>query len=326
MQTVAQGQETIQRILLAYAPHLANCREAVRRELADAPLGTVLSDYVEGGKMLRALLVFLSASALGGDPEDAMPGAAAIELLHGAALVHDDIIDDACTRRGKAALHVALGTGRALVLGDYLILRSIETVARARSPRALEAVALLSRYAQECCRGQIEDLDAILGNPEQSYLSIIRGKTAAPFVAAVTLGGLLVQTSLGGLDVLCTYALNLGMAFQIHDDHLDLKGDETDMGKPVGQSLANGRPLLHLIYLERYGSPAAVRSYRQLCSGGLPRRALVEILEQERIFERVSDVAARYRDVAVESLHALESSRHIDELTAMAYYVTSRST
>src|SRR5262245_31610842 len=119
-----------------YAPYLAECRAAISSDLANAPQGRILSEYFERGKMLRPLLVFLSASVVGGDPALAIPAAQALEMLHGASLIHDDIIDSAKERRGRPPLHKAIGVGPAGGLGDFLILTAYALFPQVRADRA----------------------------------------------------------------------------------------------------------------------------------------------------------------------------------------------
>src|SRR5712692_2305992 len=127
-----------------YRAVLDACRAAVIRDLSMAPCYDQVLCYVTRGKMLRPLLVFMAASAVGGEPTTAMCGARAIELLHTASLVHDDMIDGAVERRGLPALHLQLGFERALVVGDYLILRSLTLVAQANGSGDSRIVRVLA--------------------------------------------------------------------------------------------------------------------------------------------------------------------------------------
>src|SRR5512145_2036024 len=178
-----------------YARCVERTRSALSARLLDAPAGEVVREYFERGKMLRAFLVFAATAAVGGEPDDVVMAAEAIELLHGASLFHDDIIDGASTRRGLPALHQRLGVGPALVVGDDLLLRAFAALAEASAchtpARVLAATETLNRLARECCRGQFEELCAQRWVSEADYMAIVAGKTAAPFVAAGVLGVLL---------------------------------------------------------------------------------------------------------------------------------------
>ena len=154
LSVVAEPIPTMKETIMRYTPYLAGCRTAICRDLAKAPMGATLSEYFERGKMLRPLLLFASTAAVGSDPTLTIPAAQALELLHGASLIHDDIIDGAKERRGRLSLHLLVGVGPAVVLGDYLILRSYTVLGQVKSSRVLEALKVLSRCAEDCCRGQ----------------------------------------------------------------------------------------------------------------------------------------------------------------------------
>jgi geranylgeranyl pyrophosphate synthase len=330
MNTAPVRSETMEGILNRYEPHLRDCRSSILARLRMDPVIPALTGYFDHGKMLRALLVFIAASATGSEPRKMVMVAAAIELLHGASLIHDDIVDGADERRGLPALHKQVGIGPALVLGDYLILRSFAVLREAETVfdpyRVLAALHSLNYYAQACCLGEVRELlPSSPSDPEENYLAIVRGKTASPFAAAATVPVILGGDSLAEIEALRTYGLNLGIAFQIHDDLLDLIGDAAILGKPVGASLAQGRPMLPLIYLERYGSLAARRAGCRLIQrmeqgGGVE---LVGLLKEEGILERVKTTQAQYVSVALRALDRLRPSDEVAALKALAFYATT---
>jgi geranylgeranyl pyrophosphate synthase len=311
-------------ILSRYAPYLAECRTAISRDLTNAPLGLILSEYFERGKMLRPLLVFVSAAAVGGDPAHAIPAAQALEMLHGASLVHDDIIDRAKERRGRSSLHLVIGTGPAVVLGDYLILHSYALFARTKSCRVLEALEVLTRCAEECCRGQIEELVSETGDPEETYFSIVRGKTASQFIAAATVGGIIGDGRRVEIEALRTFALNIGISFQIRDDELDLIGETALTRKRAGGVFQSGRPTLPIIYLRKYGSKAANKRYRQLQKEGAAGSELMELLGEEGIPDRLKNVKQQHLDQALEAIRCFENSQEANAMTAMAHHAIFR--
>ena len=124
MNTFTGQPLTVKAILNRYEPHLRGCRDLIIADLNKTPGTAVLIGYFKGRKMFRALLTFVAASAFGIEPSKMIPVASALEILHGASLIHDDIVDEAAERRSRPALHVQMGIGPALILGDYLILRS----------------------------------------------------------------------------------------------------------------------------------------------------------------------------------------------------------
>jgi geranylgeranyl pyrophosphate synthase len=271
--------------------------------------------------MLRAQLVFAAATAVGGDAEDVVLAGEAIELLHGASLVHDDIMDDAALRRGLPSLHVRLGVGQAIVIGDDLLLRAFAVLAEARAShpaaRVLEASVALNALARDCCRGQFDELRADQWISEDCYLAIVRRKTAAPFIAAGVLGVLLGGGTHAHVEHIRSYASELGIAFQIGDDLLDLVGHVAAIGKPTGNSLAQGRPMLPLLYLRA----TAQADLTWLNETNWPHPELPRLLEEHGVLDRVRHTQRECIDRALAALDAFPNEtgvRGLRELTRHA--------
>jgi geranylgeranyl pyrophosphate synthase len=295
------------------------------------PAGDVLYPYFARGKMLRASLVFAAATAVDGSrPDDVMMAAAAIELLHGASLIHDDIVDHAATRRGLPALHQQLGVGPALVVGDHLLLLAFAALGEARAchppGRVLDALDTLNALARDCCRGQFDELRAGRWMTEQAYLAVVRGKTGAPFVAAGVLGAVLGGGTPSEIAHIRAFAQELGVAYQIGDDLLDLLGDPNMLGKPVGNSLALGRAMLPLIYLGQaraealrtsVGEAAAMPSASAAATDER-RRGLAQLLQREGILDRVRRVQQAHVDAAFIAADNLSNTAGVDALHGLA--------
>jgi len=327
--SVAQPQ-TVEHILKRYAMPLQISRDRIIADLRNAPATAVLTEYFQAGKRFRALLAFVGASAIGIEPSTIIPVAAALELLHGASLIHDDIADEAAERRTLSALHVQIGIGPALVLGDYLILRAFMVLQELQEVYGLEKTCEASRalnsYAQACCRGEFHELlPTGAGNPEDEYLTIVQGKTASQFAAAVTLPAIIGGATSRDIEALQTYGLNVGTAFQIQDDVLDLVGDSRVLGKPIGNGLVNARLLLPLIYLERYGSPAARREYSQMQHAETSTLVhLANLLKEEGILVRIGLTQNRYLSAGLQALDQLRPSDGRDALSVLATYAVHR--
>ena len=319
----------LEQIAHGYYPLLQACRQDIGRELADAPAADRLLRYFERGKMVRPLLIFLATAAVGGRASAAIHAAAALEMLHVAALIHDDIVDGADERRGLTTLHKTMGEAVALIVGDYLILRSMDTLAQptegADPECVMRALGLLTYHAQECCKGQIRELEPAPDSSEQQYYAIVRQKTASQFVAAVSLGATLGRASFDELKALRSFAINTGIAFQIRDDELDITGDSALLGKPAGNSIAAGRPLLPIIYLEKHGSPAAVIRYDEMQQQCASRDQLVALLEQEGALERTRRVEKRFVENALAALGRLRPTPERDAMVALALYSIERN-
>jgi geranylgeranyl pyrophosphate synthase len=329
-------QEDMDEILDRYEHYLRASRDKVVFDLQKTSATAVLAPYFEQGKMLRALLVFIAASATGNEPRNMTMVAAALELLHGASLIHDDIADEADERRGLPAFHRQVGIGPAIVLGDYLILRSFAVLRELESSFApcnvLAALHTLNDYARACCLGEIRELlPSGRLDPEENYLAIVRGKTASQFAAATTLPVIVGGGDVHEIEAMRTYGLHLGIAFQIHDDLLDFIGDALVLRKPVDTSLAMGRSLLPLIYLERYGSRAGIEAaqhlLQQIVRSGHADRVrlladLVRLLREERILDRVTATRDIHVSLALQALDRLNHSQDVNALKAIAVFAT----
>ncbi len=202
-----------------------------------------------GGKRLRPIICLLSAEAVGGSRDKALFPAVAIELLHNASLVHDDIIDENYIRRKNPSNPARYGEKKAIVIGDFLFGLSCEMLARCGVP---EVVGLVSSAVSDIAMGQYLEFTVRLRNlqevTEQSYMEVAALKTASIFMASTASGAILGCGSESEIENLRNYGKNLGLAFQIQDDVLDICGDPAKTGKPVGLDIKNGERTILLIH------------------------------------------------------------------------------
>jgi geranylgeranyl pyrophosphate synthase len=308
----------------AYDAQLRQCRRRVRRELADGEMGRLAFECVTGGKGLRGLLVYLAGVAAGGSAGSLNAGAAAVEILHAASLIHDDIMDRAARRRGRPALHVRVGTERALIVGDYLLVAAFGVLARSATgadrARAMDAAERLARYARQCCAGQAEEAGwSARECSEVDYLAIAEAKTGAQFAAAGTIGVTLAGGDAAQLAAAHEYGIAVGTAFQIADDVLDVVGDSAALGKPAGNSIARDRPILPLIYL-------APDDANGRGSGSDARRALQARMEREGVMARVARTQERLVAQAIDALDAFPASAAKGGMAAVARQAVDRVT
>jgi octaprenyl-diphosphate synthase len=321
------GSAGLADLLAAYSMSTERTRSSLSARLSHAPAGEILREYFARGKMLRASLVFAASASVEGKPDDVMMGAEAIELMHAASLFHDDIIDAAAERRGLASLHERLGVGAALVLGDDLLMRALSVLSEARTrhppARVLQAMDALTELARECCQGQFDELRVGRWISEADYLSIVVRKTASPFVAAGTLGVLLAGGTDEQVAQMRIYSTQLGIAFQIADDLLDLIGDPAAMGKPVGNSLAQGRPMLPLIYLWQTGSDSEKQELTVIGQGGSPRDRLLALMDRYGIVARVRQVQQRHVNAALDALTGFPGVLGVEALRTLAARATA---
>jgi geranylgeranyl pyrophosphate synthase len=196
-----------------------------------------------GGKRIRPQMALLSFMAAGGEKiEEIIPIASAIEMVHTATLVHDDINDHSLTRRGKATVHSVWGRTFALLTGDYLFTKVYELMA----PYGAEMNVIMADACTRLVEGETLQAHAAKQGTidRETYKKIIALKTASLFEAAAKMGAKLAMAEEEIVDALSEYAYNLGLTFQIVDDILDVVGDPEDMGKPVGSDLIQGRGVL----------------------------------------------------------------------------------
>ncbi len=236
--------------------------EAVRHP--DRFLGDVASHLVQaGGKRIRPTLTLCAAYAAGGDGpiDEAVTGAVAVELVHLGSLYHDDVIDEAETRRGVPSVNARWSNIVAILAGDYLLARASGLAASLGAPVA----ALLAATIGELCRGQVLELQHLFDvtRTEEDYATAIEGKTATLFGTACRIGGMVSAADEPTLDALTRFGTHLGLGYQIVDDCLDLTGTDAELGKPAGQDLVEGIYTLPVLYAlaedpglaERLGGP-----------------------------------------------------------------------
>jgi geranylgeranyl diphosphate synthase, type I len=210
----------------------------------EAPnLRHIIAGSTAGGKRVRPLLAVLACMAAGGREAEALPAAAAVELLHASSLIHDDIMDNADTRRGGQAVHKKHGIPAAILAGDALIAIAFRVLQNTRSKSLPEILSIFSTSFLQLCEGQWADIECseeMLNDPSQHRWMVER-KTAKLLDACMRIGALIATDEQHVVDALGNYGLHLGLAYQAMDDLLDATGDESGTGKSVGLDQKNGR-------------------------------------------------------------------------------------
>jgi heptaprenyl diphosphate synthase len=239
-----------------------------------------------GGKRLRPLLALCAGYAGGTRPasEDVVTGAVAVELVHLGSLYHDDVIDEATTRRGVESVNARWSNIVAILAGDYLLARASSLAAGL----GVEVAGILAATIAELCKGQVLELQRLfdVDRNEDAYFGSISGKTASLMASSCRIGALMGRLPREGVEALTTFGSHVGMIFQIVDDVLDLTASEEELGKPAGLDLAEGIYTLPVIYALRDSpqlrdllggplDPGAVSEGRKLaCSDGAVGAAL----------------------------------------------------
>lgn len=233
---------------------------AVQSEVA---LISQIGNYIisAGGKRLRPVLTVLSGRALGYEGEQLYALAAMVEFIHTSTLLHDDVVDESELRRGRATANNLFGNAAAVLVGDFLYTRAFQLMVGSGSLKILDIMAEATNIIAE---GEVMQLMNI-GNTdisEAEYLRVIQYKTAKLFEAAAQVGAVLAGATAEQEQALKDYGMHIGTAFQIIDDVLDYSGSPEQIGKNVGDDLAEGKPTLPLIYLMRQGSEEAAEEVR----------------------------------------------------------------
>jgi geranylgeranyl pyrophosphate synthase len=264
--TSLKGTDTIEKWLVAVEKYLLSVVDSEVAVLHDASAHILSS----GGKRIRPQMSLLAYLAAGGDNMDeVVPIASAVEMVHTATLVHDDINDHSLTRRGKATVHSVWGRTFALLTGDYLFTKVYELMA----PYGPEFNIVMANACSRLVEGEtLQAAAAKAGTIDrETYKSIISLKTASLFEASARMGAQLATGDAELIENLATYAYNLGLTFQIIDDILDIIGDPEEMGKPVGTDLIHGRGVM------------AVNNGPVLVDGDGSSPAIAEVFAQEPV-------------------------------------------
>ena len=280
-----------------------------------------------GGKRLRAALVLLAARLNHFDPGPAIAVASAVELIHAASLVHDDLIDQSPRRRGLEAVHSKWFRDAALVGGDYLFALAAVAIARTGDIRVLEC---LGRASVKICEGEISLVRDVAPADEASsaYYTKIAGKTAVLFEEGLKAAGLVSRASEAQVKALGRYGHNLGMAFQITDDILDYVGDPTQLGKPVGGDLRRRQITLPLIHAANDGMPASLRATIDRIDDGATAGeigALLTWVQSSIGIEKSHQSSHRYCQEACRALREFPTSPIRAALEDVAWSVLARS-
>ncbi len=249
-------------------------REFGRDTVSDVRAITEIGEYLRGGggKRIRPALLLLSAKLLGYEGRGAIRLGAVVEIIHTATLVHDDIIDEAETRRGRPAANTQWGNSKCVLAGDWLYMQSFKIAVQERNFRILDALIELTQQMVEGELMQMEKLGRCISL--QEHFDLIYRKTACLFSVCMRLGAILGGASVEQEESLATYGRNLGMAFQIVDDVLDLTASEEVLGKPVASDLREGKVTMAVIHALEHCTPH--------------ERKRVETVLQERAFQTVA--------------------------------------
>ncbi len=306
----------------------------IQRSLqSDVALVNQLSHYIinSGGKRLRPMLALLMARACGYTGDKHIDIAAIVEFIHTATLLHDDVVDESDMRRGKDTANNVWGNQAAVLVGDFLYSRSFEMMVDVNQMRVMQIMASTTNIIAE---GEVLQLLNVNDSEttEARYLEVIYSKTAKLFEAACQLGGVLAERPETEEKMVAQYGVHLGTAFQLIDDILDYTADSDEMGKNVGDDLAEGKPTLPLIYaLAKSKLNNEINDtellQKAITEGGLDHiDAVMEIIHKTDALTYTTNVAKNETQLAIDCLQPLEDNPFKNALIGLAKYSLSRTT
>lgn len=295
---------------------------------SDVVLIRQVAEYIigGGGKRLRPALVLLSAGALGYRGNAHHTLAAVVEFIHTATLLHDDVVDESALRRGRPTANTLFGNAASVLVGDFVYSRAFQMMVNVGDMRVLQVLADATNIIAEGevlqlmnCRNA--DID------EESYLQVIRYKTAKLFEAAGRLGAILAGATPEVEQAMAVYGSHLGTAFQLIDDALDYSGEAGVIGKNIGDDLAEGKPTLPLIYAMRKGTAeeaALVR--RAVSSGGLAElEGVLAAISSSGALDYTRRQAEAEAEAARVALSVIPATQYRDSLIQLASFAVTRS-
>ncbi|AWL10935.1 All-trans-octaprenyl-diphosphate synthase [Saliniradius amylolyticus] len=296
---------------------------------SDVALINQLGFYIvnSGGKRLRPLLAVLAARAVGINNQDHHTLAAIIEFIHTATLLHDDVVDESTMRRGRETANELFGNQASVLVGDFLYTRSFQMMVSLKRMRVME---ILSDATNVIAEGEVLQL-MNCNDPdtsEDSYMQVIYSKTARLFEAATQLAAILTDQEQHIEQALQDYGKYLGTAFQLIDDVMDYTSDAEDMGKNIGDDLAEGKPTLPLLYAMWHGNKDESQLIRDAIvnnSGMDNMQAVLTAMGRTQSLQYTRKKAESAADQAINALAPLPDSEYKRALEALAHIAVNRS-
>ncbi len=280
-----------------------------------------------GGKRLRPILTLSAARLFEYEGDDHIKLAAAVELIHAATLLHDDVVDGSRLRRGLQTANVIWGNKESVLVGDFIFSRAFELMVAAKN---LDVLKVLSHASGVIAQGEVLQLatQKNINATFDMYLAVVESKTAALFAAAACAGAMIAGASPTQSDALKRYGRNLGVAFQLIDDALDYSGFEADLGKTVGDDFREGKMTLPIVYaLDRATADEKTFWRRTIADGqqedGDLERAR-EILIANNALDDTIACAKRYAERAQQDISEAPQNEHAQALCALALHSVSR--
>ncbi len=317
--------------MLALTAHGMNSVNAVilDRMQSEIPLIPALAGHLisGGGKRLRPMLTLAGAELVGYQGARHHKLAAAVEFIHTATLLHDDVVDGSELRRGKAAANIVFGNPATVLVGDFLFSRAFELMTEDGS---LKVLKILSHASAVIAEGEVAQLTAQrqIGTSEERYLSIIGAKTAALFAAASRISAVVAECGEAQEQALDDYGRNLGVAFQLVDDALDYDADAAQMGKDRGDDFREGKMTLPVILAYSRGSESERKFWQMAIAGHLSGEAdlaeAIHLIGKYDAVETTRERARHFADRAIDAISIFPDSRARTAMAEAAHFAVAR--
>ncbi len=294
---------------------------------SDVALVSQVSEYIvmSGGKRLRPLIVLLAARALGYAGEQHVRAATIIEFIHTATLLHDDVVDSSARRRGMDSANAVFGNQASVLVGDFLYSRSFQMMVDINDMRVMR---ILADATNTIAAGEVMQLMNVHDpdTSEDDYQQVIYRKTARLFEAGAQIAAVMAARDPGDEAAMVQYGQNLGTAFQLVDDALDFDASPEELGKNLGDDLAEGKATLPLIYAMRVGTESERILIRQaIVDGGLEQLdAIQAIIESTGALDYTAKRAHEAADIAISALATVPESEYKQALISIAEFAVKR--
>jgi len=325
----AGGPNAVDRLATLLAEDLAAVDALIHQHMT-SPVGVIpnLAAHLidAGGKRIRPLITLAAARLLGGGGDGPRKLAAAVEFIHSATLLHDDVVDVSSMRRGKESANLVWGNSASVLVGDFLFARSFNLMVETGDIQVLD---ILARAASVIAEGEVMQLAAAndAETSRERYMAIIAAKTAALFAAAARAGAVAAGRPGAEAEALETFGRELGLAFQLVDDALDYGGLSAAMGKNTGDDFKEGKVTLPVVFARDAGDEAECVFWRRVMSGDRSdddfHRALA-LLKRHNAIGQTLDAAREHATRANEALARLPTNAYTEALADLPEFVIER--
>ena len=329
-----RGQNAVAQLQALVAKDMEDVNEFIRERMgSEVPMIPELASHLinSGGKRLRPMLTIAAARICGYEGADHIKLAAAVEFLHTATLLHDDVVDESDLRRGKKTARMVWGNQASVLVGDFLLGRAFKLMVETRSLRSLE---ILSSAAAVIAEGEVMQLAAAkdTGTTEDAYMRVIQAKTAALFAAAAEIGAVISQRDSNEEAALESYGRNLGIAFQLVDDALDYGGRQATsatLGKNVGDDFRERKITLPVVLAFRRGDAEERAFWQRVLKDGDQREGDLEhatkLMARHNTIDATIARAQHYGAIARDALAIFPDSEYRQALIDLVDFCISRT-